>query len=170
MPASKIFQSRCHTFIGIVSGLAFAGAQACFAPVASAADVTIVQESQLNILSAVQNDPVNRLKVIQSGRMNGMSIRQEGEANSLSALQNGTENLANITQRGSRLSANALALRQSAQTATTLGQIGIGSTISHMTITDPNAINYATVYQTGGLSLISLTPFAPSIGVMGRAH
>lgn len=168
MPASKIFQSRCHTFIGIVSGLAFAGAQACFAPVASAADVTIVQESQLNILSAVQNDPVNRLKVIQSGRMNGMSIRQEGEANSLSALQNGTENLANITQRGSRLSANALALRQSAQTETTVSQIG--STISHMTITDPNAINYATVYQTGGLSLISLTPFAPSIGVMGRAH
>lgn len=168
MPASKMFKSRCHTLIGIVSGLAFAGAQAFFAPVASAADVTIVQESQLNILSAVQNDPVNRLKVTQSGRMNGMSIRQEGEANSLSALQNGTENLANITQRGSRLSANALALRQSAQTETTVSQIG--STISHMTITDPNAINYATVYQTGGLSLISLTPFAPSIGVMGRAH
>ena len=149
----------------LVAGLGFAGFTAA---AAMAADIEVRQESQLNILSALQTDPVNILSVTQKGRINALHIRQSGEKNAISALQIGVDNLANIEQRGSGLSRNSLALRQISQ-PTTIGT-GTGSAISRMVIGDPNLITYATLYQTGGLNLVALTPFEPSIGIMGRAH
>ena len=149
----------------LVAGLGCAGFTAA---AAMAADIEVIQESQLNILSALQTDPVNILSVTQKGRLNALRVRQSGEQNAISALQIGTENIANIEQRGSSLSRNRLALQQISQ-STIIGK-STGTTISRMVIGDPNLLTYATLYQTGGLNLLALTPFAPTIGIMGRAH
>ncbi len=149
----------------LVASCGFAGFTAV---AAMAADIEVRQESQLNILSALQTDPVNILSVTQKGRLNALSIRQNGKQNTLSALQIGTDNLANIEQKGPRFGRNSLALQQISQPVVIGKSTGI--TISRMIIGDPSSVTYATLYQTGGLNLVSLTPFAPTIGIMGRAH
>lgn len=164
-----------------------------------ASDATIRQSGPLNIFLGVQNDLSNSAHVIQHGHRNMDGIQQYGykndargdqygHGNSNSTVQVGPQNYSDINQNGLQPSLmrqnNASVIQyNNGPAAQVIGANRINGPSIQITQTpnDPatmarqqfisnGIVNFATVYHTGGVNIITLTPSQLSYSIIGRGH
>ncbi len=170
-------------------GLSGLGLVAACGPAARASDLRIRQQGKLNVYTSVQNDQNNRLNLQQRGgdnigvasqygvsntainhghaRINTYRVSQFGLANYSQSTQIGHQNNAFVEQGTQVVSG----LSGGNGPQVTISQTSHdGDSLSFQQFVDHGIMNFATVYHSGGVNILSITPYSPNIGVMGRAH
>ncbi|MBV1701927.1 MAG: hypothetical protein KGQ46_08925 [Hyphomicrobiales bacterium] len=166
---------------------------------ALASDARIEQSGPLNIFLGVQNDLSNTAHVTQRGGRNMDGLQQygysnnaagdqHGRGNSNSTIQVGPQNYSDINQGGLvhvPVQQNTAAVIQynNGPAAQVIGANPVNgpsiqitqsrndpATMTRQQFTSNGIVNFATIYHTGGVNIITLTPSQLSYGVMGRGH
>ena len=158
-------------------------------PAARASDFRIRQQGTLNVFTSVQTDVQNQLNLRQRGRHNIGAASQYGLSNAainraharLNAYRVNQFGLANYSQSTQSGHQNDAYVQQQTQVVNGLSN-GNGprvtitqlpndeDSLSVQQFIDHGITTFATVYHSGGVNILSITPYSPNIGVMGRAH
>ena len=159
---------------------------------AHANDLRVTQQGRLNVFTSLQSDQANNLTLEQHGGRNlGGSLQygaantaithQKSKTNDYRLGQYSLQNYSEAYQRGNGTHSNHAIIIQNTAQVTGISNGNGPQVIINQTSHDPDAlsrqqyvnngiITFATIYHSGGVNITSITPFAPAIGVMGRAH
>ncbi|MBV1708101.1 MAG: hypothetical protein KGQ37_12955 [Hyphomicrobiales bacterium] len=185
LPCGEAPYGHLAKVTGLALGLALATA-------AHANDLRVNQQGRLNVFTSLQTDQDNHLTLKQHGGRNLGGSLQYGAANTAITHQTAPSNDYGIGQyslqnyseayqngQGSH-SNNAMIIQNTAQISGISNgngpQVIINQTshdadaLSRQQYFNNGIVTFATVYHSGGVNITSITPFAPAIGVLGRAH
>lgn len=170
-------------------GLSAFGLAVAYASAARASDLRIRQQGTLNVLTSVQNDIQNQLHLRQRGghnigassqygvsntainraraRVNAYRVNQFGLANYSQSSQIGRQNNAYVQQQTQVVSGLS---NGNGPKVTIIQGPRDGDSLSFQQFVKHGIMNFATIYHSGGVNILAITPYSPNIGVMGRAH
>ncbi len=168
-------------------GLAFASGL-----MAHANDLRVNQQGRLNVFTSLQTDQNNNLTLRQHGGRNlGGSLQygaantaithQKARTNDYGLGQYSLQNYSEAYQSGQGTHSNSAMIIQNTAHISGISngngpQIIINQTshdadsLSRQQYFNNGIVTFATIYHSGGVNITSITPFAPEIGVLGRAH